>query len=287
MRDQAWRLLGIFKDAAGRWNEDRNATQAAALAFYTSFSLAPTLVIVIAVAGAVFGREAAEGRLYAEIASLMGRDGATIIQTMVANAWKQDNSGAVALGAIGAIVLGASASFAQLRMALNQVWHITPPDTPLLGDLLALLRTRLLSFGLVMGLGFMLLALLVVDTVLHLLLDVFGDGTTSWLLGLLQTLVALALMTMAFAVLIRELPDQRPPWPEVLRGALVAALLFSFGKRLFGLYLARAGTADAFGAAGSLAVILMWLYFSAAVFLFGAQVAAAQGRTKDSVLSAE
>ncbi len=270
--------LGILKDAAGRWNADRNATQAAALAFYTAFSLAPTLEIVIAVAGAVFGREAAEGRLYAEIAGLMGRDGASIIQTMVANAWKADNSGVVALASIGAIVLGASATFSQLRMALNQVWNIRPVETPLLQDVLDLVRTRLLSFGLVMGLGFLLLVLLVADTALGLLLELIRGG--SWLLTLLRSVMALALMTLAFAVLIRELPDMRPSWRGVLRGALVAALLFSFGKRLFGLYLAQAGTADTFGAAGSLAVILMWLYFSAAVFLFGAQVAAALERSE-------
>jgi membrane protein len=280
MRERARWWLGMLQDAGGRWSADRNATQAAALAFYTAFSLAPTLVIVIAVAGAVFGREAAEGRLYAEIASLMGRDGASIIQTMVANAWKTDNSGIVALASVGAIVLGASATFSQLRMALNQVWNIREPDTPLLQDLLSLLRTRLLSFGLVMGLGFLLLVLLVADAALGLVLDLFQAGGSYWLLTVLRTLVALALMTLAFAFLIRELPDARPSWRGVLRGALVAALLFSFGKRLFGLYLAQAGTADAFGAAGSLAVILMWLYFSAAVFLFGAQMAAAVERAE-------
>ncbi|MDM4768995.1 YihY/virulence factor BrkB family protein [Solimonas sp. SE-A11] len=284
MHRQATEWLGALKDAASRWNEDRNATQAAALAFYSAFSLAPTLVIVIAVAGAVFGREAAEGRLYAEIASLMGRDGASIIQTMVANAWKADSTGSVALASMGAIIVGASATFAQLRAALNQVWNIRPPDTPLLADLLALLKTRLLSFGLVMGMGFLLLVLLVMDAALGFALDlVWGEREKSyWLLNLLRTVVALALMSLAFAALIRELPDGQPRWRDVLRGALVAALMFSFGKHLFGLYLARAGTADTFGAAGSLAVILMWLYFSAAVFLFGAQVAAALGRAEQS-----
>lgn len=280
MRTQARQGLAVLKDAASRWNADRNTTQAAALAFYTAFSLAPTLVIVIAVAGAVFGREAAEGRLYAEIAALMGRDGASIIQTMVANAWKADNGGAVAFASIGAIVLGASATFSQLHLALNQVWDIREPDTPLLRDLINMLRLRLMSFGLVMGMGFLLLVLLVLDAALGFLLDlVWGSRETSyWLLTLLQTLMALALMSLAFAVLIRELPDRRPRWREVLQGGLVAALLFSLGKHLFGLYLAKAGTADTFGAAGSLAVILMWLYFSAAVFLFGAQVAAALAR---------
>ncbi|PPE72457.1 hypothetical protein C3942_18100 [Solimonas fluminis] len=278
MREPARRWLGALKEAGGRWSADRSATQAAALAFYTAFSLAPTLVIVIAVAGAVLGREAAEGRLYAEIAGLMGRDGASIIQTMVSNAWRTGNSGAVALASLGAIVLGASATFSQLRMALNQVWSIREPDAPLLQDLLSLLRARLLSFGLVMGLGFLLLVLLVADAALGIVLDLLRAGGSYGALAVLRTLVALALMTLAFAVLMRELPDIRPSWHGVLRGAFVAALLFSLGKRVFGLYLARAGTADSFGAAGSLAVILMWLYFSAAVFLFGAQMAAALER---------
>lgn len=278
MREPARRWLGALKEAGGRWSADRSATQAAALAFYTAFSLAPTLVIVIAVAGAVLGREAAEGRLYAEIAGLMGRDGASIIQTMVSNAWRTGNSGTVALASLGAIVLGASATFSQLRMALNQVWSIREPDAPLLQDLLSLLRARLLSFGLVMGLGFLLLVLLVADAALGIVLDLLRAGGSYGALAVLRTLVALALMTLAFAVLMRELPDIRPSWHGVLRGAFVAALLFSLGKRVFGLYLARAGTADSFGAAGSLAVILMWLYFSAAVFLFGAQMAAALER---------
>lgn len=280
MRQAIRVALAVVKDATRGWSRGRNATQAAALAFYSAFSLAPMLVIVIAVAGAVFGMEAAQGRLYAEIAALVGKDGAAVVQTMVANAWKADTGGITAVASVGAIVLGASATFSQLHMALNQVWEVRPQDRPLLRNVLNLLRVRLMSFGLVMGVGFLLLVLLVVDTALGFLLDwVWGTSDISyWALKLAQRATSLLLLSLTFALLIRELSDVRPRWRHVFGGAFVGALLFSVGKRLFGMYLARAGTADAFGAAGSLAVLLMWLYFSAAVFLFGAQIAAASSR---------
>ncbi len=273
-----WRSLLA---AGGQWIADNCATMAAAVAFYASFSLAPTLVIVIAVAGFFFGAEAVQGRLLKEIAGLTGEDGAKVIQTMVANAWKAGNGAWTTTISTAAIIVGASATFSQLHDAVNLIWRrpdaIAPPATSTLWrGAHQMLKVRLMSFGLVLGIGFLMLVLLVLDAAMTVAIE--------WLWGIDSLLFAaqqattLLILCAIFALLLRLLPDQRPRWRDVLAGALVSALLFSAGKHLFGLYLARAGTADAFGAAGSLAVVLMWLFYSAAVFLFGAEFAAAWTR---------
>ncbi|GAC1620707.1 MAG: YihY/virulence factor BrkB family protein [Nevskia sp.] len=267
--------------AGPAWITDSCGTMAAAIAFYASFSLAPTLVIVIAVAGFAFGAEAVQGRLFAEIAGLTGPDGAAVIQTMVANAWKSDRNGWTAVVSVAATVIGASATFAQLHDTVNQIWRApgTAPATtsrPLMLGLKRLLRVRLMSFGLVIGIGFLLLVLLVLDTGMTLAIEWLWGADS--VLHLAQQATVLLMLSAVFAALLRLLPDHHPRWQDVFGGAIVAAVLFTAGKSLFGLYLARAGTANAFGAAGSLAVVLMWLFYSAAVFLFGAEYAAALTR---------
>lgn len=266
------RPVRAFVGALGGWSEDRCATLAAALAFYAAFSMAPMLVIIVAVAGYFVGPEAVEGRLLDEIGGLIGEDSAQIIQTMIANAWKSGQGGWTAWISVGAVVLGASATFAQLTQSLNVIWHQSPSDPPLM----ALIRVRLTSFGVVVGIAFLVVVLLVLDAAVTLLLEnVLGldSGVRRWA-GLAQRAIVLLALISAFAVLLKVLPAPRVRWRTVAVGAVAAALLFSVGKNLFGLYLSRAGTANAFGAAGSLAVLLMWLYFSSAVFLFGAEVTA-------------
>lgn len=270
-----WQSL---RDAGGNWVSDRCATMAAAIAFYASFSLAPTLVIVIAVAGFAFGAEAVQGRLFKEIAGLTGPDGAHIIQAMVASAWKAGNSGWSTAISIMATIVGASATFSQLHETVNQIWRApgaVPATAPvtLFQSVKSFFRVRLMSFGLVIGIGFLMLVLLVLDAGMSVAIEwLWGaDGV----LILAKQAAVMALLSAVFTILLRLLPDQRPRWRDVLAGAIVAAALFTGGKHLFGLYLARAGTANAFGAAGSLAVVLMWLFYSAAVFLFGAEFAAA------------
>ncbi|MDB5802409.1 MAG: Ribonuclease 3 [Rhodocyclales bacterium] len=259
------------------WMSDSCAAMAAALAFYAAFSLAPMLVIVIAVAGFFFGPQAVEGRLFAEIRGLLGPDGATAVQAMVANAWKADRTGWTTLISLGAMFLGASATFAQLNASLNTIWRV--PKATSRQALFSLVKIRLVSMSLVIGMGFLIMVLLILDAALAFAVEwAFGPNSAAqqWVLFAQRGMVVLFLAA-AFAVLLKVLPETRVRWADVGVGAVASAALFSLGKNLFGMYLARAGTADAFGAAGSLAVLLMWLYFSSAVFLLGAEITAQFG----------
>jgi membrane protein len=266
---------------------DRCASMAAALAFYAAFSLAPMLVIVIAVAGIFFGQQAVEGRLLGEISGLLGPDGGSAVQVMIANAWKTDRSGFTAIVSAVAVVLGASATFAQLNTSLNTIWRV--PKVTSREALFSLVKIRLVSMSLVVGVGFLIMVLLILDAGLAFVVEwAFGPSTSAqqWAL-LAQRGVMLVLLASAFAVLLKVLPETRVRWADVWIGAVASAVLFSVGKNLFGIYLARAGTANAFGAAGSLAVLLMWLYFSSAVFLLGAEITAQFGGHAKGISKAE
>lgn len=280
-RDRVMRAVHVCIAGAEGWAADSCAGMAASLAFYAAFSLAPMLVIVIAVAGFFFGQQAVEGRLYAEISGLLGPDAASALQAMVASAWKTGRSGWTTLISIGAMFIGASATFAQLNTSLNFIWRVPKPTSR--AAFFSLVKVRLISMGLVLGMAFLIMVLLVLDAALTFAVEwMLGPvrSTSPWVV-LPQRAVVLVLLAFAFGVLLKVLPETRVRWMEVWVGAGAAAALFSVGKNLFGMYLARAGTADAFGAAGSLAVLLMWLYFSSAVFLLGAEITAyAAGHAK-------
>ncbi|TDV04950.1 YihY/virulence factor BrkB family protein [Paraburkholderia caballeronis] len=266
--------------ACRQFFDNRCPSLAASIAFYSAFSLAPTLVMVIAVAGWFFGDDAARGELFRQVHSVLGNDAAAGITTIVQNAHHAGNAGSVAtMISISMLVIGASATFSSLNSALNIVW---PPTGPRASTVFALVRVRLISFSLVLGVAFLLIVSLVLDTAItfvgHWLL---GDSPYLIVGNLLQLAVGLLVLAVAFAGLLKFLPDADVRWRDSLVGGIVAAVLFSAGKKLFALYLTHAGLASAFGAAGSFAVLLMWLYFSAAVLLLGAESAAARGRMHD------
>ncbi|MFM0167995.1 YihY/virulence factor BrkB family protein [Paraburkholderia sediminicola] len=275
-RKQANWAIGAFRQFA----EDRCAAMAASIAFYAAFSLAPTLVMVIAVAGWFFGAEAARGELFDHIHGLLGDQAAAGVQTIVENAHHSGSAGGVAaIISLATLVIGASATFSSLNSALNIVWPYTGPRS---SSVIALVRVRLISFGLVLGVAFLLIVSLVLDTVITFIGKwLWGDSPYVVIGNLLQLGVGLLVLAFAFAGLLKFLPDARVRWRDALVGGIVAAALFSAGKKLFALYLAHAGMATSFGAAGSLAVLLMWLYFSAAVLLLGAEFSAARGRMHD------
>ncbi|PRY09314.1 YihY/virulence factor BrkB family protein [Paraburkholderia sp. BL25I1N1] len=275
-RKQANWAIGAFKQFA----EDRCAAMAASIAFYAAFSLAPTLVMVIAVAGWFFGAEAARGELFTHIHGLLGDQAAAGVQTIVENAHHSGSAGGVAaVISLVTLVIGASATFSSLNSALNIVWPNTGPRS---SSVMALVRVRLISFGLVLGVAFLLIVSLVLDTVITFVGKwLWGDSPYVVIGNLLQLGVGLLVLAFAFAGLLKFLPDARVRWRDAFVGGIVAAALFSAGKKLFALYLAHAGMATSFGAAGSLAVLLMWLYFSAAVLLLGAEFSAARGRMHD------
>ncbi|WP_345815993.1 YihY/virulence factor BrkB family protein [Paraburkholderia sp. PREW-6R] len=275
-RKQANWAIGAFKQFA----DDRCAAMAASIAFYAAFSLAPTLVMVIAVAGWFFGAEAARGELFNHIHGLLGDQAAAGVQTIVENAHHSGSAGGIAaIVSLATLVIGASATFSSLNSALNIVWPVTGPRT---SSVIALVRVRLISFGLVLGVAFLLIVSLVLDTVITFIGKwLWGDSPYVVIGDLLQLGVGLLVLAFAFAGLLKFLPDAKVRWRDALVGGAVAAVLFSAGKKLFALYLAHAGMATSFGAAGSLAVLLMWLYFSAAVLLLGAEFSAARGRLYD------
>lgn len=255
------------------WSDDRCVSESAAVGFFAAFSMAPMLVVVIAVGGFFFGAEAVQGRLFSEIESLMGKDGALAVQAMVASAWKTGRPGWVGLIALAGVMIGASATFSELTTALNWIWRAPAQK----GAVATLIRVRLLSFGLVLGAGFLLIALLIIDSILAFAGSALMAGQENFARPVVmaaQHAVTFIVLFSAFSVLLKILPDVHVRWRDAALGAFVSTVLFSVGKHFLALYLAHAGTANAFGAAGSLAVVLMWLFFSAAVFLLGAEVAA-------------
>ncbi|CAN7731905.1 YihY/virulence factor BrkB family protein [Paraburkholderia terricola] len=273
-------LRGVALTALKRFSSDRCTTLAASIGFYSAFSLAPTLLIVLTVAGWFFGESAASGRLFAQVRDVMGKDAAMAMQTIVEHAHRASGGGLAALVSTGLLIVGASATFSSLNTALDVVFSARQRSG--MAGLALLVRARLISVGLVLGVGFLLVVSLVLDAAIaYVGHRILGDSPLAVAAQIAQTVFGLLVLWAAFAALLRWLPDTHVRWTQALSGAAVSAVLFTVGRRLFGIYLAYAGTANSFGAAGSLAVLMMWLYFSAAVFLLGAEIAAAMGERRD------
>ncbi|SAL55390.1 YihY/virulence factor BrkB family protein [Caballeronia humi] len=273
-KDASW-VVGALK----QFGEDRCAAMAASIAFYSAFSLAPTLVMVIAVAGWVFGAEAARGQLFHQVNGLIGDQAAAGVQSIVENAHRSGGTGIAAIISFVLLAVGASATFSSLNTALNLVWPMTGDQK---SSVFAMVRVRLISFGLVLGVAFLLIVSLVLDTAIQAVgLWLWGDSPFVIIGDIVQLVAGLAILSVAFGALLMFLPDAKVEWRDALVGGVMSAVLFSAGKKLFAFYLTHAGTASAFGAAGSLAVLLMWLYFSAAVLLLGAEFSAARARMHD------
>jgi translocation and assembly module TamA len=259
-----------LRELVANWNKHGAAAQSAALAFYTLFSLAPVLVVVIAVAGAVFGEEAVRGQIVAEFSGLMGRDAASLIQNVIRSAARPASGRIAAVLGIFTLLFGASGVFAQLQEALNRVWDVAPRPGAVFTTLL---RKRLLSFSLVLGIGFLLMVSLVLSAALSALgsyLERFAVPAAAF--EIINFAASFLGVTLLFGLIYRLLPDVHLAWRDVGTGAVLTALLFVLGKTLIGLYLGRTGLASAYGAAGSLVVVLLWVYYSALVFFLGAEL---------------
>lgn len=253
------------------WFDDFAPSMGAALAYYTLFSLAPLLIIVIAVAGLVFGQEAAQGEIVAQLREIMGDDGAVAVEALLKAAREPAKGILATVFGIAILLLGATAIFAELQSALDRIWRVpTPKDE---SGIWRLLRTRLLSFGLVLGLGFLLTVSLVISAALAALGKWWSGWFAGWdvLLTILDIAVSLCTFTLLFAMIYKTMPRARIPWRDVWTGAAVTAFLFTIGKVLIGLYLGKSSIASGFGAAGTLVLLLAWVYYSAQVFLFGAE----------------
>ena len=264
-------LWRVVKTAGNAWVDDYAASMGAALSYYTVFSLAPMLLIVIAIAGLVFGTEAAQGQIFGELRGLFGDDAAKAIEDLLVSVNKT-GEGVVATS-VGVLVLliGATSVFGELQDALDRIWR-APARPPSLG-LWGLLRARLLSFGMIFGLAFLLMVSLVFGAVVTALGTWWGSVFGAWdtVAQAVNLVVGFALSTAVFAMIYKLMPRVRVDWRDVWLGSVVTALLFTAGKLLIGLYIGKSGVASAFGAAGSLVVVLVWVYYSAQVFLLGAE----------------
>jgi membrane protein len=243
-------------------------SRGAAIAFYAVTSIAPILLIVIAVAGAAFGEEAARGAIFAQFRSLIGPDGADLLERMIVSASAQRASTFATVIGIGTLILTASGVFNELEDALDEIWGVRYEG----GMISGLVRARLLSLGLVAGLGFLLLVSLVIDAALSGFNDIVNRNWpfgASLLVGV-NFFVTLVLVAVLFAAIYKLLPAKPLAWPYVIFGAGVTALLFQVGKLLIGLYLGSYGAASSLGAAGAILGLLLWVYYSAQIFLFGA-----------------
>ena len=261
----------LIDRSVNAWLDDYAPSMGAAIAFYTLFSIAPLLIIAISVAGLFFGEEAARGEIVAQIRDLIGEDGAIAVQALLKSAKEPAKDIVATLISLATLVVGATTVFAELQSALDRIWRTPAPAKE--NSLWVLLRTRLLSFGLVLGLGFLLLVSLVASAVIA----AFGKWSSGIFEGREALLHAInfarsfSSTTLLFALIYKFMPRARIAWRDVLIGAAVTGLLFEMGKILIGLYLGTTGVASGFGAAGSLVVLLIWVYFSAQIFLLGAE----------------
>ncbi len=265
---QQWQMA---KAAVKAWSDDYAPSMGAALSYYTLFSLAPLLIIVIAVAGMVFGQEAAQGQIVAQLRGIMGQEGAVAVEGMLKAAHEPAQGVIATIVGIVILLLGATAIFGELQSALDRIWRVPAPKEE--SGIWHLLRTRLLSFGLVLGLGFLLIVSLVVSAVLAALGKWWSGWFAGWdvLLEILNFAVSFGIFTLLFAMIYKIMPRATVSWRDVWTGAAVTALLFTLGKVLIGLYLGKSSLASGFGAAGSLVVLIAWVYYSAQIFLFGAE----------------
>ena len=256
--------------AGNAWMDDYAPSMGAALSYYTLFSLAPLLVLIIAIAGMVFGQDAAQGAIIAQLQGIMGKEGATAVQDLLTAA-REPSTGIIA-SIVGGflLLLGATAIFAELQTDLDRIWEVPAKEKP--SGLWGWLRSRVLSFGLVLGLAFMLMISLVVSAALSASGEwLAGGAAESVLASVLNFAASFGLFTVLFAMIYKIMPTAKISWHDVWMGAAVTALLFNVGKSLIGLYLAKSSVDSGFGAAGSFVILVAWFYYSAQIFLFGAE----------------
>lgn len=274
-------LWSLIREAVARWVDDYAPSMGAALSYYTIFSIAPLLVIVIAVAGFAFGNDAASGALFGQLRGMLGDEGAAVAQRLVASAREPRTSLFATLAGLVTMVIGATTVLAELQSALNRIWRAPAVKT----GLWTMLRSRLLSLSLILAIGFLLLVSLVASAAMAAL-GQWGApyfGRMKWLFEVVNVALSLAMVTILFAMIYKILPRVRIGWRDVWTGAVVTSVLFTLGKSAIGLYLGRSAVTSGFGAAGSVVVLLVWVYYSAQIFLLGAEFTAVYARRLGSL----
>jgi membrane protein len=261
----------LFKTAALNWVHDYAQSMGAALAFYTMFSMAPLLLIVISIAGLVFGEEAARGEILYQLQDMLGMQGASAVQGLLESVRKPADSLLATAFGIVFLFIGATSVFAELQDALDRIWRA--PARPKNSGWWSLVRARLLSFGMILGIGFLLMVSLAFSAGMAALSKWWEPPFGGWasVADAIDVALSFVLSTMVFAMIYKTMPRVRIDWRDVWIGAAVTSMLFVAGKFLIGAYIGRSGVSILFGAAASLVVVLLWVYYSAQVFLFGAE----------------
>jgi membrane protein len=263
----AWSLV---VEAASSWLDDYAASMGAALAYYTMFSIAPLLLIVVSIAGLLFGQQAARGEIYDQLVSLIGVDGARAVQALLESVNHPRTGVLATIFGLGALVVGATTVFGELQSALDRIWRA--PARERAPGVWRWLRTRLLSLGMIAGIGFLMMVSLVASAMLAAIQRWWSRyADFGPIAQVVDFAVSFAFVTVAFAMIYKLMPSARVHWRDVGVGAVVTALLFTVGKTLIGLYIGRSGVASVFGAAASLVAVMVWVYWSAQIFLFGAE----------------
>jgi membrane protein len=260
----------LIKDTLRSWNDNYTSSMGAALAYYTLFSIAPLLLIVVSVAGSIFGPEAARGEIVGQLRGLMGNDGAHAVEGLLASAGRPGVNAFATLFSAALLLLGATTVFAELQDALDRIWRAPARDAS--SGVWRLIQTRLLSFGMVLGIAFLLMVSLVFSAAIAALGKWWGPdfGARETMLLVINDLVSFVMFTVSFALTYKIMPRATIAWRDVWIGATVTAMLFDIGKLLIGLYIGKSAIASGFGAAASLVAMLVWVYCSAQIFLFGA-----------------
>lgn len=265
---QAWALV---KQSLSSWSDDYAPSMGAALSYYTLFSIAPLLIIVISVAGLFFGADAVRGVIFAQLQSLMGPQGAKAIEEMLSTASDAKTGGVAAIVSVVGLLIGATTVFNELQNDLDRIWRA--PARVKSSGIWTLLRTRLLSFGMVLGVAFLLTVSLVTSAAIATMGKWWGAWFGGWevLAHILDVVVNFGLLTAIFALIYKMIPRVHVSWHDVWTGAAVTSLLFVIGKFLIGLYLGKSDMTSSFGAAGSMVLVMVWVYYSSQIFLFGAE----------------
>src|SRR4051794_6315424 len=272
----------LLKQAITEFSRDKVPRLGAALAYYTIFSLAPLLLIVIAIAGLVFGHEAAQGKLFEQLRGVLGQTTAAAMQEMVKNAAKPKSGSIATILGILTLILGASGVFGQLKDALNTIWDVKPKEG---GGIMSIIKDRFLSFAMVFGIGFLLMVSLVIDTAIAAMGKFAGNhlpgGEALWHIA--ELAFSFCVITVLMAGIFRLLPDLKIEWRDVWLGAALTSLLVVLGKFALSIYFAKSAVGSTFGAAGSLVIVLLWVYYSAQILLFGAEFTQVYARSHGSL----
>ncbi|HTI69607.1 MAG TPA: YihY/virulence factor BrkB family protein [Candidatus Limnocylindria bacterium] len=262
-------LLKVFRDAFASANGGGIFVQSAALSYYTVFAIAPLFIIVLAIAGLWFGQEAAQKQLFGQLSEMVGTEGGEAIQAVVAAARHHQAGIWATLVAVGTLFAASTAVFVQLQDSLNLIWRVEPPAHRGLKDLV---RHRIVSFAMILGIGFLLLVSLIISSFLATMTQLFGTlvSNKDAVLSALNFFVSLGIITLLFTLILKVLPDVKMGWKPPFLGGFLTAILFNVGKFLFSIYIGHSSIVSVYGAMGSLVVILLWVYYSAQILLFGA-----------------